>query len=254
MSLEEQRAYYKAKFERATWATLPDEQIVQAHKSYPAYWFVSSRGYVVSVYGKEPRKLKIRYDTCGLKDKNGDRRRSSWYLQFKPFPPVYPQEQVESGNNIHVRLHVLINAHFPRTYVPEGYGEESSQIHHCEPVSSFASDQAEEANRARNLRGTVAPVHNHFTKAERQTLEKNMQQLDKLTKGVPVAHASQEFLFGLLRNLLGDNPTPEVIMEKYPNNDLQSKPILTDGGTDIGFTLREDSENQDKLEEEGGEE
>lgn len=246
MTLEEQRAYYKAKFERATWATLPDEQIIQAHESYPPYWFVSSQGYVVSVYYKEPRKLKIRYDTCGLKNKNGDRHRSSWYLQFKPFPPVYPQEQVESGNNIHVRLHVLINAHFPRTYIPEGCEEEPSQTHHCEPVSSFAPDQAEEANRAENLRKTVDSVHNYFTKAGRQTLEENMQRLDKLSKGVPVVHASQEVLFGLLNSLIENNPTPEVIIEKYPDNDPQSKPISTDGGTDISFILREDFENQDE--------
>ena len=246
--LEEQRRFYQKKFESLNWIPLPDEQIVQANAPYPCYWYVSSRGYVLSVYGKEPQKLKPALNWCGSKNKKGKRTRKEYLLGY------YTDESGEKEFHC-VRLHKIMSEHFPRTYVPEGCEEKPSHTHHCKPISSFAPEQFEEANRAKNLRKTVECVHNQFTKAERQTLEENMQQLDKLAKGVPVAHASQEFFFGFLRNLLGDNPTPEVIMEKYPNNDPQSKPIATDGGTDIGFILREDFENKDTDEQqEGGEE
>lgn len=219
MSLDEQRAYYKAKFEQATWAMKPKEQIIQAHESYPPYWFVSSEGYVVSVYDKEPRKLKTRYDKCGLKDKNGDRRRSNWYLQFKPFLPVYPVEQVESGNNVHVRLHVLINAHFPRTYIPEGHENERMCIHHCESASSFAPDQGEEANRAGNLRKTVESTHIQLTKLQNKTFEQEQQAINEAIADKTQIETEPGTLESLLKVLLILGVEPEsAVLQTYNQN------------------------------------
>lgn len=216
MNLEEQREYYRAKFEQSNWATLPGEEIVQVHLSYPAYWFVSSRGYVVSVHGKTPHKLKPRYGKCGKRSKTGERNRSEWYLQFKPFLPVYPLEQVESGNNVHVRLHVLINAHFPRTYIPEGHENERMCIHHCESASSFAPDQGEEANRAGNLRKTVESTHIQLTKLQNKTFEQEQQAINEATADKTQIETEPGILESLLKVLLTLDVKPEsAILQEY---------------------------------------
>lgn len=154
------------------------------------------------------------------------------------------------GKEFHcVRLHKIISEHFPRVYVPEGCEEKPSHTHHCKPVSLFAPDQAEEANRADNLRKTVDSTHIQLTRLQNKTLEQKQQSIDEAMEGKPQFYATQETLQQILKNLLADNPSPIVVKEIYADSNPQSKPEFIDIGSDIEFTTKDTDEQQ-----EGGEE
>lgn len=247
--LEEQRRFYKTKFKKLNWIPLPDEIIVQALRAYPAFWFISSQGYVLSLSGKNPRILKPGYCTCGVLHENGKRYNSDWKLRFKPFRPVYSEAQVASGKLITVRLSNIVAEHFPRQYIPEEYKDEPIENHHCIPKSFYAQDQGREANRTSNMRQIPATIHKKLTKLQNKTFEQKQQSIDEATEGKPQFYATQETLQQILKNLLADNPSPIVVKEIYADSNPQSKPEFIDIGDDIEFTTKDTNEQQEGSEE-----
>ena len=49
------------------------EQIVQCKEPYPAYWFVSNKGYLFSAYGNKIKVVKPNHRYIGTKNKEGIR-------------------------------------------------------------------------------------------------------------------------------------------------------------------------------------
>lgn len=51
------REEYKEKFEKLCFIYQDGEVIVQAKEPYPQYWFVSNKGYVISIHGRKVKKI-----------------------------------------------------------------------------------------------------------------------------------------------------------------------------------------------------
>ena len=49
------------------------EQIVQCKEPYPAYWFMSNKGYLFSAYGNKIKVVKPNHRYTGTKNKDGSR-------------------------------------------------------------------------------------------------------------------------------------------------------------------------------------
>lgn len=217
--LEEQRRFYKAKFESLNWIPLPDEQIVQAFPAYPPFWFVSSRGYVLSLSHKNPRILKPGYYRCGTLHENGKRYNSDWNLRFKAFSPLYPETHVTSGKLITVRLSSIVAEHFPRQYIPEEYKDEPIENHHCTPKSFYAPDQGREANRASNMRQIPATIHKKLTKLQNKTFEQEQQAINEAIADKTQIETEPGTLESLLKVLLILGVEPEsAVLQTYSQN------------------------------------
>lgn len=214
--LEEQRRFYRKKFESLNWIPLPDEQIVQAFPAYPSFWFVSSRGYVLSLSHKNPRILKPGYYRCGTLHENGKRYNSDWNLRFKAFSPLYPEAHVTSGKLITVRLSSIVAEHFPRQYIPEEYKDEPIENHHCTPKSFYAPDQGREANKASNMRQIPATIHKKLTKLQNKTFEQEQQAINEAIADKTQIETEPGTLESLLKVLLTLGVKPEsAILQEY---------------------------------------
>lgn len=217
--LEEQRRFYKAKFESLNWIPGPDEIIIQALPQFPCYWFISSQGYVLSMFGKNPRILKPGYCTCGVLHENGKRYNSDWKLSFKAFSPVYPEERVASGKLITVRLSSIVAEHFPRQYTPEEFKDEPIENHHCTPKSFYAPDQGREANRASNMRQIPATIHKKLTKLQNKTFEQEQQAINEAIADKIQKETEPGTLESLLKVLLTLGIEPEsAVLQTYNQN------------------------------------
>lgn len=214
--LEEQRRFYQKKFESLNWIPGPDEIIIQALPQFPCYWFISSQGYVLSMFGKNPRILKPGYCTCGVLHENGKRYNSDWKLSFKAFSPVYSEAQVASGKLITVRLSSIVAEHFPRQYIPEEYKDEPIENHHCTPKSFYAPDQGREANRASNMRQIPATIHKKMTKLQNKTFEQEQQAINEAIADKTQLNVEPGTLESLLKVLLTLGIGPEsAILQEY---------------------------------------
>lgn len=217
--LEEQRRFYQKKFESLNWIPGPDEIIIQALPQFPCYWFISSQGYVLSMFGKNPRILKPGYCTCGVLHENGKRYNSDWKLSFKAFSPVYSEAQVASGKLITVRLSSIVAEHFPRQYIPEEYKDEPIENHHCTPKSFYAPDQGREANRASNMRQIPATIHKKLTKLQNKTFEQEQQAINEAIADKTQIETEPGTLESLLKVLLILGVEPEsAVLQTYSQN------------------------------------
>ena len=217
--LEEQRRFYQKKFESLNWIPGPDEIIIQALPQFPCYWFISSQGYVLSMFGKNPRILKPGYCTCGVLHENGKRYNSDWKLSFKAFSPVYSEAQVASGKLITVRLSSIVAEHFPRQYIPEEYKDEPIENHHCTPKSFYAPDQGREANRASNMRQIPATIHKKLTKLQNKTFEQEQQAINEAIANKTQIETEPGTLESLLKVLLILGVEPEsAVLQTYSQN------------------------------------
>ena len=59
------------------------EQIVQCKEPYPAYWFMSNKGYLFSAYGNKIKVVKPNHRYTGTKNKDGSRTGQDWYYEYK---------------------------------------------------------------------------------------------------------------------------------------------------------------------------
>lgn len=245
MSLEEQRLFYQKKFERLNWIPLPNEQIVQANERYPPYWFITSRGRVISLLRDKPKILKPGFNRCGSRNKSGERYNPDWTHRFKPFLPVYSEEQVNSGKRITVRLGKLVAEHFSRVCDSPEYEGEPWDLHHCEAKKNFAPDQGAECNRAENLRWVRKPVHKGITKLQNKSFKQEQQDIARAIEGKPQLNVPSGTLESLTKVLqvLGIEPE-SAILQTY---DQDGKTDFIDITNNINLLFNDPPSNEQPI-------
>ena len=76
------RKEYKEKLDRQmnefNYILQEGEQIVQCKEPYPAYWFVSNKGYLFSAYGSKIKVIKPNHRHTGIKNKDGRKLLHEW--------------------------------------------------------------------------------------------------------------------------------------------------------------------------------
>lgn len=164
---------YQEKFNRLLEETnyqLQDgEEIRQCKDPYPAYWFVSNKGYLLSVAGKNIKIVKANYRKTGKSNKDGARSGGNWYYEYK-----IPGEKW----NTKVTAHTLFAEHFL------GYERNKNlEVHHIKKSKSFSQEESEECNCVDNLQVLPKQIHQRATKIGSHTQdqlddERNKNSID----------------------------------------------------------------------------
>ena len=114
------------------------EQIVQCKEPYPAYWFMSNKGYLFSAYGNKIKVVKPNHRYTGTKNKDGSRTGQDWYYEYK----VKGQK-----HNKHVSMYRVMSDCF----LENEFGSDDNEIHHIRKKNQYKPSEGKECNRADNL-------------------------------------------------------------------------------------------------------
>ena len=182
---------YQEKFDRlfseSSYVLESDEKIVQCKYPYPAYWFISNKGRLFSVFGKKIVVLKPNYRKTGKKNHEGKRMGQDWYYDTKSIGKV--------------SMHKLIAEHF---LINEFESDEICEVHHKKKRSSFKENEADQCNREDNLQILPQSVHKKLTKFSSKTSQQYDEELKQKVKNnnIPVYQMTQEGLTAFFMNSL----------------------------------------------------
>lgn len=159
---------YQEKFinllEETNYQLQDGEEIRQCKDPYPAYWFVSNRGYLLSVAGKTIKHVKANYRKTGKSNKDGFKTGGNWYYNYVN----------KSGKMKKVTVHTLIAEHFL------GYERgKDLEVHHIKKSKSFSIEESEKCNCIDNLQVLPKQIHQRATKIGSHTQEKLEEERNK---------------------------------------------------------------------------
>lgn len=164
---------YQEKFirllEETNYQLQDGEEIIQCKDPYPAYWFVSNKGRLLSVYGGSIRTVKANYRTTGKSNKDGAKKGQDWYYEYK-----IPGEKW----NTKVTAHTLFAEYFL------GYERHKNlEVHHIKKSKSFSLEESEKCNCVDNLQVLPKQIHQKATKIGSHTKdqldeERNKNEID----------------------------------------------------------------------------
>jgi len=169
------------------------EQIVQCKEPYPAYWFMSNKGYLFSAYGSKIKVVKSNHRYTGTKNKDGSRTGQDWYYEYK----VAGQE-----HNKHVTMYRVMSDCF----CENEFGSEDNEIHHIRKKNQYKPSEGKECNRAENLQLLPRKIHKNLTYYASKPDAEHNKELEEKIKNVdsPSFQLSQEQFQDLLMAALYD--------------------------------------------------
>lgn len=151
------REEYKEKFEKLCFVYQDGEVIVQAKDPYPSYWFVSNKGYVISIHGRKVKKIKARWNE----------RAKQWEYEYLP---------KGAKHNKKVIVWKIIAEHFCED---EFKISDDTEVHHIKARKTFNPDESEICNCASNLQVLPKSVHNDLTNKYGKTEEEYEEEACK---------------------------------------------------------------------------
>lgn len=190
------REEYKEKFDRQmnelNYILQDGEQIVQCKAPYPAYWFVSNKGYLFSAYFEQIRILKANHRYIGAKNKDGIRTGQDWYYEYT----------VKGQHNKHIPMHKLIGEHF----LKNEFTSQNDEVHHVRKKSLYKPNEAQKCNEADNLQLLPREIHKNLTHYASKPCEEHDKELEEKIKNAdcPSFQFSQEQFQDLLMAALYD--------------------------------------------------
>lgn len=160
---------YQEKFirllEETNYQLQDGEEIIQCKDPYPAYWFVSNKGRLLSVYGGSIRTVKANYRTTGKSNKDGAKKGQDWYYEYK-----IPGEKW----NTKVTAHTLFAEYFL------GYERHKNlEVHHIKKSKSFSLEESEKCNCVDNLQVLPKQIHQNATKIGSHTKDQLSAERNK---------------------------------------------------------------------------
>lgn len=163
------------------------EEIVQCKEPYPAYWFVSNKGYVLSVWGQGLKFLSPLIHRTGSKNKNGQKAGREWNYNYL----------CEKKKTV-VPVHRIIADHF---LINEFTCDHSEEVHHVVKRSSFADDDWKKCNEAENLQKLPRKVHKELTQYSKKQPEQIEAEWDQLPADETIELSSDQTI-ALINTLL----------------------------------------------------
>ena len=169
------------------------EQIVQCKEPYPAYWFMSNKGYLFSAYGNKIKVVKPNHRYTGTKNKDGSRTGQDWYYEYK----VKGQK-----HNKHVSMYRVMSDCF----LENEFGSDDNEIHHIRKKNQYKPSEGKECNRADNLQLLPREIHKNLTYyASKTDVDHNKEMEEKIKNAdCPSFQLSQEQFQVLLMSALYD--------------------------------------------------
>ena len=144
------------------------EQIVQCKEPYPAYWFMSNKGYLFSAYGNKIKVVKPNHRYTGTKNKDGSRTGQDWYYEYK----VKGQK-----HNKHVSMYRVMSDCF----LENEFGSDDNEIHHIRKKNQYKPSEGKECNRADNLQLLPREIHKNLTYyASKTDVDHNKEMEEKI--------------------------------------------------------------------------
>lgn len=163
------RKDYQEKFDRLmksfNFSYQDGEEIVQCKDPYPPYWFVSNKGYVISVRGNGIKYIAAGIRYTNKRNKKGERTGRHWFLRYSV-----------NGKKGNVTLHKLVADHF---IINEFTGDQTGDNHHIVPKSSFADNEWKACNEAGNLQKLPPEIHQELTWYSHRPAEKIEAEMDQ---------------------------------------------------------------------------
>lgn len=163
------REEYKEKFnklmESFNFIYQDGEKIVQCKEPYPAYWFVSNKGYVMSVHGNGIKFLSPAIKRTGPKNKNGERAGRDWHYNGRI-----------NGKKTNISVHKIVADHF---CLNEFTGDYSGDTHHKRKKNSFADNEWKECNEAANMQNLPPEIHEELTSYAKKPAEQIEAEMDQ---------------------------------------------------------------------------
>ena len=141
------------------------EKIVQCRDPYPPYWFVSNKGYVMSVYSNGIKLLSPGIRRTGSKNKNGERAGRDWYYVY-----------VMNKKRTTISVHKVIADHFCTN---DFTGDCSGDVHHIVKKNSFKDNEWKECNSADNIQKLPPEYHEELTQYARKPAEQIEAEMDQ---------------------------------------------------------------------------
>lgn len=141
------------------------EKIVQCKEPYPAYWFVSNKGYVVSVCGNGIKYIAPGIKRTGPKNKNGERAGRDWFYNTRI-----------NGKKTNISVHKIVADHF---CLNEFTGDYSGDTHHIRKKNSFKDNEWKECNSADNMQNLPPEYHEELTQYARKPAEQIEAEMDQ---------------------------------------------------------------------------
>lgn len=196
---------YQEKFirllEETNYQLQDGEELVQCKDPYPKYWFVSNKGYLLSVAGKTIKHVKANYRTTGKSNKDGAKNGQNWYYEYRTPGKKW---------NTKVTVHTLIAEHFL------GYERgKDLEVHHIKKSKSFSIEESEKCNCIDNLQVLPKQIHQRATKIGSYTQEKLEEERNKNAIDIDLNISCEELL-----KLFNENTTmyisnnPDNLMDK----------------------------------------
>lgn len=172
------------------------EQIVQCKEPYPAYWFVSNKGYLFSAYGNKIKVVKPNHRYTGTKNKEGIRTSQDWYYEYR----IKGQKHCK-----HITMHRIMSDCFLKSEFGSE-NNEKNEIHHIRKKNQYKQSEARECNRADNLQLLPRDVHKNLTYYASKTDADHNKEMEEKIKNAdcPSFQFSQEQFQMLLMAALYD--------------------------------------------------
>lgn len=200
------REEYKEKFEKLCFIYQDGEVIVQAKEPYPQYWFVSNKGYVISIHGRKVKKIKARWNE----------RAKQWEYEYLP---------KGAKHNKKVIVWKIIAEHFCED---EFKISDDTEVHHIKARKTFNPDESEICNCASNLQVLPKSIHNDLTNKYGKTIEQLDKESEERAKkaGVEsVQMTNEELMRMLITGMITNDGTPIVYLSKQADDpkDIECK-------------------------------
>lgn len=165
------REEYQEKFDRMmeeyNYIPQEGERIIQCHAPYPAWWFISNMGYLLSCHKNRITVIKANYRKTGKKNSDGSRNGQDWYYEYR----VKGEK-----HNRHIVMHKLIAEHF---LINEFETLEDVEVHHIRPKNTFRENEPQFCNRVSNLQVLPKSVHKDLTHKYGKTEEEYEEEARK---------------------------------------------------------------------------
>lgn len=202
------REQYREKFynllAKTYYIPAEDEEFKQCDYPHPPYWFISNRGYLMSVYKKKIKIVKPIFDKTGAANKSGERNGKSWRYGTR-----YKKDATAPLNRWDMAKMMM-------QYFGENKfdSQEETEIHHIKKRNSFDEEEAHICNRADNLQILPKSVHKELTHyASKTQAELDAESEERAKKlGCPVYELTQAQLqVMLIDNVLNSSNTIVLI-------------------------------------------
>lgn len=203
---------YQEKFvnllEETNYQLQDGEEIRQCKDPYPAYWFVSNKGYLLSVAGKTIKTVKANYRTTGKSNKDGVRNGGNWYYTYIN----------KSGKLKKVTAHTLFAKHFL------GYKKNKDlEVHHIQKSKSFSLDESEECNCVDNLQVLPKDIHKRATYYGSHTQDQIEKERNKKAINITMSKKQSMRLFDAIVQSINDGNATLYISNNH--DDLKDKTV-----------------------------